>query len=190
MLQSIAAQKSIIGCILVLCGDQQTYSIMVDLRNKEPSQLNWFYPWPGDWHLMKLVSKLITDLLWDRGLKQFCNQCGIKGELVQWQDTHIMLLSTYESLLHVSLDKFRTIPSTCSYWEWVQSITKSENKNEISRFWSQILIVLHVNGGFYFSVRSGNWTLRNSFLKALSPLFLHMAGINMKICVLEICMIV
>ena len=42
------------------------------------------------------IIRVIRDLLWDGGLKQFCSQCGIRGELVQWQDIHIMFLSTYD----------------------------------------------------------------------------------------------
>ena len=104
---------------VLLCGDQQTYSIIVELKRKNPSMFSWFRPLPGDWHLMKLVSEVIRDLLWDGGLKQFCSQCGIRGELVQWQDIHIMLLSTYEALLDVSVDHFNSIQDVTkvNYWE-------------------------------------------------------------------------
>ena len=80
---------------------------------------SWFRPLPGDWHLMKLVSEVIRDLLWDSGLKQFCSQCGIRGELVQWQDIHIMLLSTYEALLDVSVDRFNSTQDVTkvNYWD-------------------------------------------------------------------------
>ena len=93
--------------------------------------------------------RVIRDLLWDGGLKQFCSQCVIRGELVQWQDIHIMLLSTYEALLDVSVDRFNTTQDVTkvNYWEWVQSITQPNNKDEISRFWAQILIILHFYAG-------------------------------------------
>lgn len=110
-----------------------------------------------------VLLEIIKGVLWDGGLKQICNHCGIKGELVQWQDIHIMLLSTYETLLELSLDTFKATTHVVrvGYWDWIQSLTIESNKNEISRFWSQILIVLHLYTGFYFSIRSGNWTLRN-----------------------------
>lgn len=34
-----------------------------------------------------------------------------------------------------------------------------------------MIYVLHMYNGYYFAIRSGNWLLRNNFLKALAPLF-------------------
>ena len=156
--------------LIVLCGDQQTYSI---LRDNDKAQFGWFCPYPGDWHMLKLISEIIRDLLWDGGLKQFCIKCGIESDLTQWQDIHIMLLTCYESLLEFSVAKFQSLPenSTRDYWEWVHSVHSENNKNEIGRFWAQILVTLHFYTGFYISIRSGNWVMRNTFLKALAPLF-------------------
>ena len=136
-------------------------------------QFGWFYPYPGDWHLLKLISEIIRDLLWDGGLKQFCILCGIESDLTQWQDIRVMLLTCYKSLLQFSVAKFRSLPenSTRDYWEWVHSVHSENNKNEIGRFWAQILVTLHFYTGFYISIRSGNWVMRNTFLKALAPLF-------------------
>ena len=55
--------------LIALCGDQQTYSIMLELRDNDMAQFGWFYPYPGDWHMLKLISEIIRDLLWDGGLK-------------------------------------------------------------------------------------------------------------------------
>ena len=177
------------NCI-VLCGDQQTYSIIVQLKKSHPTMFSWYYPLPGNWHLMKLTSEVIRDIIWDGGLKQFCSACGIKGELSQWQDIHIMLLSAYEVLLEISTNEYNATQDVIkvSYWEWLESLTQPSNTNEVSRFWSQVLIVLHYYSGFYFSIRSGNWYLRNAFLKALSPIFLLTTGLSIRSCVLITCM--
>lgn len=84
-----------------------------------------------------------------------------------------MLMSCYESLLEYSVPKYQALPAnnTIDYWEWVHSVTLESNKNEISRFWAKALINFHLYAGFYFSIRSGNWVMRNIFLKALAPLF-------------------
>ena len=84
-----------------------------------------------------------------------------------------MLLTCYESLLEFSVAKFQSLPenSTRDYWKWVHSVRSENNKNEIGRFWAQILVTLHFYTGFYISIRSGNWVMRNTFLKALAPLF-------------------
>ena len=47
----------------------------------------------------------------------------------------------------------------------------AENSDEVSRFWSHILMYLHAYTGFYFSIRSGNWNLRNACLPKLTELF-------------------
>ena len=158
------------SCV-VLCGDQQTYSIIVELRKDNPTENAWFHAFPGDWHLMKLASEVIRDLVWDGGLKQFCGACGIKGELSQWQDIHIMLIGTYEALLETSIEKHKELKSKTPYWKWMKTFSAEENRNEVSKFWAQMLCVLHFYNGFYFAIRSGNWLLRNAFLKALSPIF-------------------
>lgn len=81
---------------------------------------------------MKLLAEIIRDLFWDGGLKQMCSKCGIEGELNQWQDIHIMLLSVYESLLEYSIDKHRSLPdNTLNFWDWVHSITLDDNSNEV-----------------------------------------------------------
>ena len=102
-----------------------------------------------------------------------------------------MLLATYESLLECSIEKFKELhvnSSSLNFWDWLHSITSKNNKNEVSRFWAKILITLHLYCGFYFSIRSGNWVLRNSFLKALAPLFLHMVEGSTKLCLCLMCM--
>ena len=135
-----------------------SYSAPSPLRDNDMAQFGWFYPYPGDWHMLKLISEIIRDLLWDGGLKQFCIKCGIESDLTQWQDIHIMLLTCYEYLLEFSVAKFQSLleNSTRDYWEWVHSAHFENNMNEIGRFWAQILVTLHFYTGFYISIRSGN----------------------------------
>ena len=53
------------------------HTVLLDLRDNNMAEFSWFYPFPGDWHMTKLISEIIKDLLWDGGLKQFCSKCGI-----------------------------------------------------------------------------------------------------------------
>ena len=135
------------------------------LVDNDMAQFGWFYPYPGDWHLLKLISEIIRDLLWDGGLKQFCILCGIESDLTQWQGIRVMLLTCYKSLLEFSVAKFQSLPenSTRDYWEWVHSVHSKNNKNEIGRFRAQILVTLHFYTGFYISIRSRNLVMRNTF---------------------------
>ncbi len=56
-------------------GDQQTYAIMTNLKNKYPDQ----YPIPGDWHIMKTAAEVIKGVINDGGFKVFADKCGHKG---------------------------------------------------------------------------------------------------------------
>ena len=38
----------------VVCGDQQTYSIVKNLKMKFHNTFSWIEAMPGDWHLLKL----------------------------------------------------------------------------------------------------------------------------------------
>ena len=47
----------------------------------------------------------------------------------------------------------------------------TENKNVVARFWYQTLYFLNAYYGYFFSIRSGNYNLRNASLPALTELF-------------------
>ena len=36
----------------MLEGDAKTYDIMQDIKAEYDRDLNWFFPYPGDWHLL------------------------------------------------------------------------------------------------------------------------------------------
>ena len=92
-----------------------------------------------------------------------------------------MLVATYEALLRKAIQEFKnqlhTSISDCTanhgqmFWEWVKETGSDENKDQISRFWATALIYLHTYVGYFFAIRSGNWMLRNSCLKLVTPLF-------------------
>ena len=161
---------------MLLCGDQQTYNIMQTLKKDHPAKYNWVYLYPGDWHLLKLCSELLHDQLWDGGFKQMCAACRHKKEVTQWQDLNNMWLAVYECLMRKAVEKYsvRHTSDGCgglAFWSWVESVSTAVNSDEVSRFWARFLFVLNGYVGLYFSIRSGNWFLRNSCLKLLSPLF-------------------
>ena len=55
---------------VTIAGDQQTYALMKDIQRQHPDHYSWFIVLPGDWHMMKLLSEIIRDVLWDGGLRQ------------------------------------------------------------------------------------------------------------------------
>ena len=44
---------------VIIGGDQQTYSIMENLKIKYGDHYEWLYPVPGDWHVMKTAAEVI-----------------------------------------------------------------------------------------------------------------------------------
>ena len=67
----------------IVCGDQQTYSIIINLKAKFPEAFQWIIPMPGDWHLLKLAAETIRDMIWDGGLHDLAKQCGHHKEIHQ-----------------------------------------------------------------------------------------------------------
>ncbi len=153
----------------VVSGDQQTFSLMKGLIAKYPSTFDWIIPAPGDWHLMKLSSEIIRDLLWDGGLHHLGKLVGHHKEIYKWKDIHNVLTSLHESLWYEASCEMKK-SSFHSFSEWVKSV-KSKNKDQVSIFWVNTLEYLNAYIGFYFAIRSGNWALRNACLPKLTELF-------------------
>ena len=139
---------------VVVGGDQQTYVHMSNLKLKYPGCFNWVYPVPGDWHIMKNCWSIILN----GGFACFVRKCGHKSEVTQWQDIHQVLTAMYEAITKLQYCKSNNIN------------TQFLN-DQLSCFWSKILVYLHAYAGFYFAVRSGNCFLRNSCLKVFSELY-------------------
>ena len=157
---------------VIIGGDQQTYSIMKNLKIKYSDHYEWMYPVPGDWHVMKTAAEVIKNVLYDGGFKQFSAKCGHKGEITQWQDIHNVLTACHAALLRLAVQEFHTIKqgNICTSKVWIDGLTTKQN-SEVTQFWCQMLIYLQAYVGFYFSIRSGNWLLRTSCLKKLNELF-------------------
>ena len=54
-------------------------------------------------------------------------------------------------------------------WDCVAKLMETTN-NEVSRFWAELLTILIAYMGLYFAIRSGNFMLRNSCIKQISPI--------------------
>ena len=128
-------------------GDQQTYAIMKNLQRKYTARFSWYFAVPRPWHLLKLVSEVLRDMLWDGGLREFSYKCGQKSIPKQWQDIHLLLLATYESLLRKATTEFLEVAEKCAcgnphsdvaFWQWVEMISKPNNDDKSSQFWAQL----------------------------------------------------
>ena len=133
---------------VIIGGDQQTYSIMKNLKVKYGDHYEWLYPVPGDWHVMKTAAEVIKHILQDGGFKQFSAKCGHKGDISQWQDIHNVLTACHEALLRLAMEEYQTVkqgdPYTAKeFWVWVDGLT-GEGNNEVTQFWGQILTYRHM----------------------------------------------
>ena len=167
---------------VVVGGDQQTYAHMSNLKLKYPGHYDWIYAVPGDWHIMKNTAEVFKAILLDGGFSVFARTCGHKGDVKQWQDIHNVLVAMYEAKMKYAVTQFCKSKGinpddigdaevVDSFWTWLKTYSECYPQNELSSFWSQILIYLHAYIGFYFAVRSGNWFLRNSCLRVISELY-------------------
>ena len=165
---------------VVMAGDQQTYALMKDLQRQYPDHYSWIIILHGDWHTLQLLAEIIRDTLWDGGLKQLAHECGQKKLPTQWQDVHMFLLALHEALMrkallaYVSDENDTNDPHFTSwnkFWRWIQTVQASTNMDEVSRFWAKLLPFLNAYVGYYVSIRSGNWLLRNACLRTIAPLF-------------------
>ena len=65
---------------IVLAGDEQTYSVLMNLREQKGETFEWLYPIPGG------TAKVLRDVMWDGGLKEVAIKCGYKANNIisQW----------------------------------------------------------------------------------------------------------
>ena len=157
----------------VVCGDQQTYSIITNLKMKFPTTFSWIVAVPGDWHLLKLASETIRDMIPYGGLRDLCKMCGYHKDINQWRDIHNMILSIHEVLSDELVQKWQQDKemNDISFESFCDKLLASTNPDEVSRFWASTYNYLCAYMGFYFSIRSGNWQLKNTCLPKLSELF-------------------
>ena len=160
---------------VTVAGDQQTYALMKDIQRQHPDHYSWFIVLHGDWHMIKLLSEIIRDVLWDGGLRQLSYECGHKKQPTQWQEIHMLLVALYEATLRKALLAFSSqceldISNSKKFWIWVKSVGTASNEDEISRFWATTLLMLNTYIGYYIAIRSGNWLLRNACLRDTLPL--------------------
>ena len=160
---------------VTMAGDQQTYALMKELQRQSPD-FNWMTVLHGDWHTLQLLAEMLRDILWDGGFKEMCYECGHKKLPTQWQEVHMLLLALYQSLLHKAMIVYNQTHEASAnnykqFWSWLSQLASDSNKNNNTTFWSRMMPFLNGYIAYFTAVRSGNWVLRNSSLRALTPLF-------------------
>ena len=106
----------------VVCGDQQTYSIIINLKTKFPETFNWILTTPGDWHFVKLAAETIRDMLWDGFFHDFAKHECLLMEIIKQMDQD-------ENSGNVD--------------EYLHKLTSAEHNDEINRFWANTLAFMN-----------------------------------------------
>ena len=95
---------------LVLEGDAKTYDIMQDIKSEYGTDLNWLFPYPGDWHLLMNYQKCLMKPFFEAGLKDMAISCGYPaasiGKCSLFKRTHCFLLEVWESLYRFMITQF------------------------------------------------------------------------------------
>ena len=48
---------------IILAGDEQTYTIMLNIIESHGDNFDWLYPIPWDWHLLKWTTEQLGDIM-------------------------------------------------------------------------------------------------------------------------------
>ena len=95
---------------MVLEGDAKTYDIMQEIKAEYGTDLNWLFPYPGDWHLLMNYQKCLMKPFFEAGLKDMALSSGYSavsiGTCSIFKRAHRFLLEAWESLYRVMLARF------------------------------------------------------------------------------------
>ena len=123
------------------------------------------------WHLLKLASECIKCIIWNGGLHDLGIECGHLKDVVQWRDIHNLLLAVHESLLANLIKHHALSGNERNLSSFIKNTTFTEHEDQIASFWTCVLNYLNVYVAYYFSIRSGNFALRNACLPKLAEIF-------------------
>ena len=95
---------------LVLEGDAKTYDIMQDIKSEYSADLNWLFPYPGDWHLLMNYQTCLMKPFFEAGLKDMALSCGYSaasiGKCSLFKRTHRFLLEVWKILYRFMITQF------------------------------------------------------------------------------------
>lgn len=93
------------------------------------------------------------------------------------QEIHILFIALYGTLLRKAVLPYYACSNSSDdngvdyreFTKWLDSISLESNMDQTSQTWASTMQLLCGYVGYYFAVRSGNWLLQNSCLRAVTP---------------------
>ena len=85
---------------VIVCGDQQTFALMLELKRKYPESYGWLVPYVGEWHLLFNSSQWLCEHTWSGGLEEVAKICHLPSmkPCGKWRDTHHVLTVMWTAL--------------------------------------------------------------------------------------------
>ncbi|CAN0029312.1 unnamed protein product, partial [Pylaiella littoralis] len=170
--------------LVVVEGDEETHSFMVNLKKSQPTKYEWLLPVPGAWHLLLHASKALIGRYYAAGLESVCEVLGADDKHMfaakNYRRSHHFLLVMYEGLWSGVVDRYleeRGTPETGLQTNEMNDKVvpwfKSQcTMNDTMRFWSGFLLNdMPAYLAIRFGVRASNFKLRAAGIRQFAPFF-------------------
>lgn len=91
-------------------GDEETYRIMVKLRQENPEKYKWLLPHPGGWHIMLHVTKALMTKYYGAGIEEVTKTLGGDDKHAaagsKYRRSHHFLPVTYEAMWWIVIERY------------------------------------------------------------------------------------
>lgn len=91
-------------------GDEETYRIMVQLKNGNPEKYKWMLPHPGGWHIMLHMTKALMTKYYGAGIELVAKALGGDDKHAaagsKYRRSHHLLTVTYEAMWWAVIERY------------------------------------------------------------------------------------
>ncbi|CAG2204986.1 unnamed protein product [Mytilus edulis] len=98
---------------LVVVGDGKSYDHLIKLKAEYWCVLDWFLPYPGDWHILKNILQIFIKIFYDAGLKELAGiyhhgaTLKVLTECTKFSVTHRFFCHVWEAMLRCQIDAYK-----------------------------------------------------------------------------------
>ena len=129
----------------LLLGDQATYVRVQSIKQEYGNDLEWLWPFPGDWHFLKKFQEVLLKIYFDAGLCDLAKASGYQPKSIGtvFKRTHYFLLEVWESFYRYFLSIYISEKMPQEFQEfilkWVNSFPTSKDQKSTYRNMIQML---------------------------------------------------
>ncbi|CAM9747415.1 unnamed protein product [Sphacelaria rigidula] len=167
------------GRVVLIEGDEETYSFMVNAMASNLTRWRNIVPHPGGWHLMLHLTQALLVLYWGAGIESIAKLLGgddkHAGAGKKHRRSHHFLTVTFEAMWCVIIEKYETEKGVDASREGedVVSWLRERASNHVTlRFWLPFLLDHYpAYLGFRMGTRVRDYCLRTASLREAAPVF-------------------